>query len=979
MFDNQTVRLAKNLNDIVSTNQLQSPDRESFSRPTLWVRRDRDIVAYSDYKILSLMFSVRTLQPELSPHINLSGEHYILPDKATREDEIKATAWKIEKAGGFVHIRPISQHVADFMQDINKLSPVEIHNQLDKDYSLTFEEWVERQDDIKLKKRSAMHLAEVAIANLDGLELDRELGQLGERCGASDWDWSKKCEKLINQHLFGNPKASNVIQLPTARISDLPLDKIKEEYIQRLGKQSKRQMYRFKAELKREYPSNLHHFIDDFLKGVHEEFNSSQDDADVKDGLETALNQPDNELNPFTIFPQQLANGLTLFGQNQVLPQTSLIMSTITTASALHPVGTEVLIGNKNNNFYQNPAVNHAVVGGSGSGKSILFRAIIDRPLKELRRADKARFKTENEEYLKQMAQWEKSEKSSPMPEPPKPVNQMFLTGSTMEGLKNYCNNAPDYSVLNKIDELSGLFNAFGQYKSGRGNDRQEFLSIYDGDGFNEVQVNNSRSVDATNIAYIGGLQPAVLQHHFQLGASDGLLPRFTFSQMPDIIRLLPDENAASVNLKDLLVGIYKKILDAPKEIYHITGEAYQLFQQVDAQWQYAARKLPDGAMREFYNKCRGLLGRIALNLHLIHELSDPFCGTPKIEISVLRVQQAADIVNHLIQQLQSVHRQIDCDTTQQAILAIIELSNRRKSLGDGGWLCANDIRQTQSKKKRMSAAEIRELMDKAKNMGYGEIRGSGNRIEFKSVTAVTGLAQTSGHVTNLAQETLNPYTVGGIEFDVTKTSGHFGSSSGSVTKTEPPINNGLDLTLSQSSGSSGQFSDFSGNVTDIGSINEKTSELSQLAQPQLDVTKDQDFSLKRPEEPEVCDKHPVNPDAASATDVVPKVVTKPDEPEVLVTPIAEALAQPVEEVVVPKVVTEPEVCDSEEIKEGDEVVVVSLRLAEIGITAKVVMVLPTGFKCEYKTGRNTKTLFALASDLRLVHRTAAAEDRIDF
>lgn len=540
------------------------------------------------------------------------------------------------------------------------------------------------------------------------------------------------------KHQQAIAQPSKVLIHPTATI---PYDEIKAEYINLLDSQvSKSEISRFKTEAnKKYYPVKL----DSFLSNLEAEYLTSEDNELIKEDIQKILNSSLLELDVRQFLPEKIAKALVLFGINQSLPQTSLMMCLISVVSSSHMVGTKVLIGNRNNEFYQNPAINHALVGESGTGKSIIFRALVKKPLNALRAAEAKRFKEELEQYNKDLAVWEKSDKSTPQPEPPKPVNQMYLTGATLEGLKDYISKAPEYSILNVVDELSGLFGGFNQYKRGQGNDRQEFLSLYDGDGFSEAKVSKNICVEATNTAWLGGLQPSILHQYFQVGASDGLLPRFTFSILNEDIRLLPDESAQVVDLTGLLQGLYRATLNCAPQTYHITGEAYQYFRSVDKKWQLDAARLPNGALKEFLKKCKGLLGRLSLNLHIIHKLSDQLCDTPLVTIPLIRVQQAAGIVEHLLTQIQTVHLQIAGESTQSAILAMINLSMKRQSLGEEGWLTARDVSLSQNAKGRMKSAEVRELMTKAVDMGYGELRGTGKRLEFRTNKVVDDLLAT--------------------------------------------------------------------------------------------------------------------------------------------------------------------------------------------------------------------------------------------
>ncbi|WP_225977646.1 DUF3987 domain-containing protein [Nostoc sp. CENA543] len=611
---------------------------------------------------------------------------------------------------------------------------------------------------------------------------------------ASDTMQNAIAEKTTPDEITNKP--DNVILHPTANI---PYDALKAEYIQLLESgTSKSGLSRYKTEVnKKYYPLRL----DRFLNDVETEYRTAEEDEIIKEDIQQLLDCANLELDIRKFLPTKLATALMLFGINQSLPQTSLMMSLISVISATHLIGTQVLIGNKHNEFYQNPAINHALVGDSGSGKSIIFRSLVKKPLNALRKTEKKRFAEQSQQYERSLAAWQQSDQSTPPPEPPPPINKMYLTGATLEGLKDYIAKAPDYSILNVVDELSGLFKGFNQYKQGQGNDRQEFLSLYDGDGFSEAKVSKNIFVEKSNTAWLGGLQPTILDKYFQLGASDGLLPRFTFSILPETIRLLPEENAQSIDVTGIVKGLYKATLDCQPQTYHITGEAYKYFREVDTKWQYEAARLPNGALKEFLKKCKGLLGRLSLNLHLIHELSDPYCGTPPTVIPLIRVKQAADIVEHLLQQIQAVHLQIAGETTQSAILAMINLSMKRQSLGEQGWLNAREISRNQTAKGRMKTAEIRELMIKAKDMGYGQLRGSGTKLEFRSTKNV-------GDLSAMAKNTRKPDISIVLNPESQKMSADVGEMSAIIKNPEAIENTGVESIEFKNVGNVGDFSE---------------------------------------------------------------------------------------------------------------------------------------------------------------------------
>ncbi|MCC5612283.1 AAA family ATPase [Nostoc sp. CHAB 5834] len=156
--------------------------------PTLWVT---NIITARSFKPL---FTIRCLS---SSNQGISkGNHYIIADKATSEADIKAVGWMVQQARGDCFVHRINLPLDCLVSDATAAREL---TQEIFEFALPFADWIEIADERKLKKREALTIAKVALALLPENEQDIELDQLGERCGASDWEWRKKCEKLASQ------------------------------------------------------------------------------------------------------------------------------------------------------------------------------------------------------------------------------------------------------------------------------------------------------------------------------------------------------------------------------------------------------------------------------------------------------------------------------------------------------------------------------------------------------------------------------------------------------------------------------------------------------------------------------------------------------------------------------------------------------------------------------------------------------------
>lgn len=177
-----------------------------------------------------------------------------------------------------------------------------------------------------------------------------------------------------------------------------------------------------------------------------------------------------------------------------------------------------------------NPNLYVALVGEPGTKKSpCLSKALC------FAKKTEAIYQEEYEEKLKEYKKDKKnytalsSTQKKEQDEPEMPIRKHFLVNNpTVEALL-YClkNNK---SLLLGSDELSSLISGFNQYKGGRGNDRQFYLSAFTNEAYSTIRVDNTKNsfVERPIITIVGGIQPDILS--LLVGKQeDGLLQRFTF------------------------------------------------------------------------------------------------------------------------------------------------------------------------------------------------------------------------------------------------------------------------------------------------------------------------------------------------------------------------------------------------------------------------------------------------------------------
>lgn len=132
------------------------------------------------------------------------------------------------------------------------------------------------------------------------------------------------------------------------------------------------------------------------------------------------------------------------------------------------------------------------LVGETGATKSPILNSILN-PLEELQADAEDTYQCNLAQYKKELAEWHKLSKDEKRDMPTEPVpREYYLQDATLEAIADCLSKQPNRGVIVAIDELAGLFAGFNQYRpQGRGNDRQKWLSAYDG---KPIKINRKTS-----------------------------------------------------------------------------------------------------------------------------------------------------------------------------------------------------------------------------------------------------------------------------------------------------------------------------------------------------------------------------------------------------------------------------------------------------------------------------------------------------
>lgn len=170
------------------------------------------------------------------------------------------------------------------------------------------------------------------------------------------------------------------------------------------------------------------------------------------------------------------------------------------------------------------------IIAKTGHGKSHAINALME----ELNRMQGERwqqYQAALSTYESELQEYDRKRKDKKAPCYPKPIlpvlSHVKTDDPTVASLVNIFLSQPRGVILNK-DELAGLILSFDQFKGGKGNDKQAYLTIFDASNLKVDRVKNSTFVHNTGLAIIGGLQPSVMPQIFAPDSiDDGFFPRF--------------------------------------------------------------------------------------------------------------------------------------------------------------------------------------------------------------------------------------------------------------------------------------------------------------------------------------------------------------------------------------------------------------------------------------------------------------------
>ncbi|MEY3300537.1 MAG: hypothetical protein RLZZ597_3797, partial [Cyanobacteriota bacterium] len=326
-------------------------------------------------------------------------------------------------------------------------------------------------------------------------------------------------------------------------------------------------------------------------------------------------------------------------------------------ASLLSPE-TDLVIGG-GTDYRLPPILWGGLVAEPGSIKTPIYKAIL-QPLVYRQVSAQDEYNQQLEEYEAALKTFNglPPEKAQEMDKPEKPMlRQYYVDSATTEAVQRIVTSQTDKGLVVSVDELSGFFNGFNQYKSGgKGADRDFWKSAADGGAVKIDRVSGTQFAATTSVSATGTIQPVLLGEQMGAGDPDGFWSRFLWVRLP-LNRLPAPGDGPKIDLTNLLHSTYRNLEDLPTTSFHLSPEAKATWRRWH-EWCEDRRLSTDTPVeRVLYPKYRDRAGRVALVAHCLEYASRG--QQPPAEIPNSTLEAAISFVTFCLGQTRLLYSEI--------------------------------------------------------------------------------------------------------------------------------------------------------------------------------------------------------------------------------------------------------------------------------------------------------------------------------
>ena len=541
----------------------------------------------------------------------------------------------------------------------------------------------------------------------------------------SSYDENRVCKTMVVKSIKQKPLSLAAIknQIKDILIQDLPPSELQTA----------------KIRIRTDNPGISEREIRELFETLEQELEQEESRSDRRTEVDNLLKLGDQSLSLSEFLPADLAEPLTKLSRELNIRPEVCLTALLVAASSLHKNQTELVV-HRGQGFSVPPTIFAGLVSESGQKKSPILKAIIKKPLSMLQQEKRLAFQAELAQYEKNIANWNRSkseERSSKFPngKPHKPQQRLYyFTNATGEGVVYQYKAHPDKALLALVDELVGLFASQNKYTGGRGSDRQDLLSAFDGTGSTVLRADGAKAdLDGVLLSICGTIQPEVLKQLMKdCSDPDGQWARFLFVNQPLAAATLGDDDESCVDLTGRLLDYYRAIDRLPAKEYKLSREAFKRYQPVYDQLEQLRVSHPNPGMRAVYSKMEGYIGRLAINLHILHEVNAGK-ALPALEIPLQHIERAITLAKFYIGQVKLIHANCSADRSDLAphLAKVVELSKRMEATTGNSWIKAKVVQSGYDNRHRPRPDTVRSWFRELETLGIGGTRGAGIRLEY--------------------------------------------------------------------------------------------------------------------------------------------------------------------------------------------------------------------------------------------------------
>jgi Protein of unknown function (DUF3987) len=435
-------------------------------------------------------------------------------------------------------------------------------------------------------------------------------------------------------------------------------------------------------------------------------------DTELSQNLKESLNLKNGKAP--NLFGGELGKLLSIAAGNFNIPVEILNFCLLPILGSRIDARTKLMISPGTN--FKVPAIRWCgLVGDTGSKKSPVISLLTD-PLSRQQIELYDDYKEKKLAYDAEFTNW-KSQKPADrgeQPEAPVPMLDLYFSNFTIEALVDSIQHHPNAGSMVMLDELAQFYKSLDMYRGGKGSDRQQWLTIWNGSGLkNNRKASGTVVLPQTSIGILGGIQPETITNMVSGDDSqfDGLWNRFSFVGLPQFKTSAFTETPADLGTE--LDKVYRTLSQQSHQINCLSIESKPLWEAWHDEIEDKVLSDSTGLVKGTYSKFHGIAGRNALILH--RTLAAINKTEPEQLISAAVMELAIAWTKWELSQtlLQYQLLGLTNDPELSRILKFID-----KFTGKG-WVSSRDIRNWWSGSSKPEAAEIKSFMAKVVGLGH--------------------------------------------------------------------------------------------------------------------------------------------------------------------------------------------------------------------------------------------------------------------